>query len=317
MRVLQPFMSRTLESIISMLMMMSLLLTAITGIAIADNANNGIWLQSANSGNQAWAYYPYDPASPLTGGSYSATNTGTSYFTVTPGTTIYRKYIVLNNEPYNDSVSFSVTGLPSGWGLTYTTFDPMVISYVYNPSVGQGAQNSHQGFGYMVVSVPLSAAPGTYSYTVEATSGTGHTSSLGDSINVGTSSSTPTPTVTPSPTVSAAPTITPTPTPSSNPTSIPAQASPYVSTPALSPSSNPSGLALFTPTQTPVPVNGTIGLNTPSNETTVPLSNNAGQTPATAATASRSSGNDAFLLLAGLIAAIALVVAGFVYVIRK
>jgi hypothetical protein len=183
--------------------------------AAAQYANNGIWLQSVNSGNQAWAYYPYDPAHPLTGGVLCPKNNGTSYFNLTPGTGIYRKYVVRNDEPYNDSVSFVITGLPSDWGLTYTTFIPMVLNYVEFPSVGLGAQKSHQGFGGMVVRVPANAAPGKYTYTIRATSGTGYKSNLTDTINVGTGGL-PSPSPSPSPSPGPSPSPSPSPIPGDN-----------------------------------------------------------------------------------------------------
>jgi len=198
---------------IAILFVYAILMSLFIAAADASPANNGIWMQATYSGNQAWAYYPYDPAHPFTGGSYSTINNGTAFFTVKPGTTIFRKYIVLNNEPYNDSVNYVITGLPSSWAYSYTKNDPIVISYVYNPSVGLGAQLSHQGFGSMVVAVPSNAAPGAYTYNITATSGTGYTSSLTDKIIVGTGgTSTPTP---------SPPVFTPTPTPSINPTPVP------------------------------------------------------------------------------------------------
>ncbi len=186
------------------------------GMAEADYANNGIWLQAAYSGHQAWAYYPFDPANPFTGGSYSPIGNGTSYFIVAPGTSIFRKYIVLNNEPYNDSVDYVITGIPSSWGLIYTARNPLVLNYVQYPSVGLGAQKSHQGFGNMVVTVPAGTPPGTYKYTITATSGTGYTSTLTDSIVVGTGGSPPvtlTPTPTPASSISPSPSSGPSPSP--------------------------------------------------------------------------------------------------------
>ena len=158
------------------------------GSVSADTVNNGILMQPVNSGNQSWAYYPYSIANPLSGGSYSPVNNGTSWFTVTPGTVIYRKYIVINNEPNNDSVSYSVTGIPPGWGLLYTTYNALVLGTNYTNKVGTGASSSKQGYGSIIVTVPAGTAPGKYPYTIKAVSGTGYTSTLSDSIIVGNGS---------------------------------------------------------------------------------------------------------------------------------
>ncbi len=286
------------------------------GNAVAEPANNGIWLQSVNSGNQAWAYYPYDPSHPFTGGSFSAPNHGTAYFTVMPGSTIYRKYIVLNNEPYNDSVSYQITGLPSDWGLSYTHNNPIVISYVYNPSLGQGAQNSHQGFGEMVVAIPSSAAPGTYTYTIKATSGTGYTSSLTDSIIVGVASptSTPTPTPTPAPESSSTPTPTITSAPSidGKPTITPEPASSSTPTTIATDNIIPDGKASITATtQKPVTYTGIIIGATLNAQ-------NATQTgKSTPATPAVPLQNETSLLLVGITAIVLLALAGYIFLIRK
>jgi hypothetical protein len=275
----------------------------------ADPANNGIWLQTAYSGHQAWAYYPYDPGHPFTGGSYAPISAGTSYFTVSPGTTIYRKYIVSNNEPYNDSVSYTITGIPSGWGLSYTTNNPMVISYVYEPSVGNGAQGSHQGFGQMVVSVPSSASPGTYSYTIKATSGTGYTSSISDSIVVGTAVVTPTamptPTPTPTPEPNQAATITPTPTP----TPIPASAT----------SSSQGGQASVTPPSAPMAIASTTTTSGATNAAPVTSATSVTQASASSAPSNSpgASTNNTALLLTAMTLMALLALGGYLVFVRK
>jgi hypothetical protein len=160
--------------IFTLLLVLALSLTIMPVVTAAQTPYN-IWLQKSNTGFQSWAYYPYDPVHPWTGGKWSPPNTGTSNFVVLPGTDIARKIIIHSDLPAPDYVNFRVTGLPSSWVVKYTS--PTTINSL----------NFKRGLGYasFYVIVPSSAAPGTYSYTITARSGSGKTSSIADSIVVG------------------------------------------------------------------------------------------------------------------------------------
>jgi hypothetical protein len=155
------------------LLILALSLAIMPIVSVAQTAP-GFWLQKSNTGNQSWAYYPFDPAHPWTGGKWSQPNTGTSNFFVLPGTDIARKIIIHSVLPELDYVSLRVTGLPSSWVVKYTS--PTMFNSLY----------FRRGLGYasFYVIVPSNAAPGIYSYTITAKSGSGMASSITDYIVV-------------------------------------------------------------------------------------------------------------------------------------
>ncbi len=118
--------------------------------------NIDIYLKPASSERTSWAYYPYNPARPFTGGSWSPVYGGTATRWVKPGSSIYRKLIVTNNG-MNTSVKFSVSGLPAAWGIT--------VSPAVNVASGKN------GYGSFVVTIPAGTAAGTYPYTITASAG--------------------------------------------------------------------------------------------------------------------------------------------------
>lgn len=153
-------------------LVLSLLLAPLSASALA--ASPGIWLMDAKAGKQSWAYYPFNPQQAWSGGKWSPAMTGTSAFNVTSGTSIVRKLIVKSTLPSNQTISLSVSGLPRGFAVKFLT--PRTLT-------GASIKN---GFGYasFFVSIPATANPGTYPYTVRATASGGQVSTISDAIVV-------------------------------------------------------------------------------------------------------------------------------------
>lgn len=158
---------------ITILLICAVLLTtipALVGAHTTGTVKAGITLVPANGEKTSWAYYPYDPAKPFTGGKWSPQNGGTASMPVKNGTDIYRKLTVVNNGANKTSVTFRVSGLPSTWTV-------LVSHKITNLAPGK------TGYGHIIVKVPTNAKAGTYPYTIKATTGN-NTSTITDKIIV-------------------------------------------------------------------------------------------------------------------------------------
>jgi len=161
-----------------LILILALLVLFFASAIVSASASPALKVLPTSPGGKSWAYYPYNPASPWTGGKWSVPNTGTGSFIVVPGTTVARQVtITASGFTKGNTIYVSVTGLPAAW--------PVVLNpakFLYGENTKTSGSNQI-GYGSFYVSVPSNAALGVYTYTIRATCN-GVTSTISDTIDV-------------------------------------------------------------------------------------------------------------------------------------